>query len=73
VPAEDLERDDQRVLHQVGVHRRMEDLDGAVVRGAGEEGEGRVVCDGSEGLGVVSSVCQRGIRDARWDPRNCLA
>ncbi|RSH93906.1 hypothetical protein EHS25_006558 [Saitozyma podzolica] len=32
VPAEDLERDDQRVLHQVGIHRRVEDLDAAVVR-----------------------------------------
>jgi hypothetical protein len=39
VSTQDLEGHDQRVLHQVGVDSGVEDLDCAVVRGRGEEGE----------------------------------
>lgn len=53
MPAQDLERDDQRVLHQVRIDGPVEDLDGTVVRGRGEEGVRPVVNDRSESLGMI--------------------
>jgi hypothetical protein len=53
MPTQHLERYDERVLHQVAVHGPVEDLDGAVVGCRGKERVGPVVCDGTEGLGVV--------------------
>lgn len=54
--AQDLERDNKRVLHEVGVDRRVEDLDRAVVTGRGEQGEGGVECDAAERSSVVSAI-----------------
>lgn len=54
MPSEDLEGDDEWVLVKVGVDCRVEDVDGAIVRGGGEEGKCGVIADGSEGTGVIS-------------------
>ena len=57
VSAQNLERDDERVLHQVGVDRCVEDLNRAVVTGRGEEGKCGVESNAAERAGVVSG-CQ---------------
>ena len=56
--AEDLERDDQRVLHEIGVDRRVEDVDRSVITGGSEEREGWVEGDTSQSSGVVSDISE---------------
>jgi hypothetical protein len=53
MPSQYLERYDQRVLHEVRVDGSVEDLNGAIVRGGGEEGVGSVVDDRSKRFGMV--------------------
>ena len=54
--AENLERDDKRVLHEVGVDRRVEDVDRSVITGGSEEREGWVEGDTSQSSSVVSDI-----------------
>ena len=42
VAAQDLQRDDEWIRHEVVVHARVEDLDGPIVGRRREEGIGRV-------------------------------
>jgi hypothetical protein len=53
VPTEDLERDDERVLHEVRVDGAVEDVDRAVVRARCKQRVGRVVVDRADGTGLV--------------------
>lgn len=63
--SEDLERDDQRVLHQVGVDGSVEDLNGAVVRSRCEQRISSVVGDCTQGFGVISRGKSRLVQVSR--------
>lgn len=54
--AKDLERHNERILHQVGVNCSVEDVDGSVITGGCEEGEGGVESNTSQSTSVVSSM-----------------
>jgi len=53
VTSEDLERDDERVLHEIRVDGSVEDVDGSIVGAGGEERVGAMVVDCSDGFGLV--------------------
>lgn len=54
VASEHLDRNDRGVLHQVADNLAVEDLEGSVITGIGEERQAAVILDGSDGFGVES-------------------
>ena len=68
VAAQDLDRHDERVLHQVVVDHAMEDVDGRVVRAAGEERVPAVVGHLAHCLPVVPQHLVRLGREVRVEP-----
>lgn len=51
---ENLERDDEGILHEILVDRTVEDVDGAIVGRGCKEWVGTMIRHGSEGFGVIS-------------------
>jgi hypothetical protein len=72
VTLENLERDDEGILHEILVDRTVEDVDGAIVGRGCKEWVGTMIRHGSEGFGVISvgveKTCAEKLVDASGFP-----